>query len=449
MKTIKLLFTLALACSAFSSKAQDFSDPQWAPWGETPEERKENLMINSFLKESIDNKDYAAATENLQKLLTKAPKGSDAIYARGVVLYRNKINRARSLSEKKSYIDSVLLLHDLRLENFADHPTRGAAYILDSKARMFATYMPTDREGLREVFKKAIEAGGNETKPDLVCIYFQNLCDDYKMDEVMADEVLAEYERLSPFFASLDASEAEFVDKFEGTFGMSGAASCENLEALFTKKLEADPENIDVLSQAVGLMSRANCSGAFYLATAEKLYTLRPTSESAMSLAAAFQNEADYDKASKYLNDALLAEEDVEAREQLYGRISLVELAANRMDKALAAAREAIKTEDGTLEDNGVALFVRAQCYGSSASACSDFACQAIYWAAYDAMAQAIANFSADEQNYKEPAQAMMANYRRIFPTQEECFFNEVQSGSSYTITRGAAAGVSTTVRYR
>ncbi len=449
MKKIKLFFAFALALSSFGANAQDFSDPQWASWGETADERKANLMTNSFLKEAIDNKDYASAVESLQTLLKNAPKGSDAIYARGVVLYRNKINRARSLSEKNMYIDSVLLLHDLRLENFGDHATRGASYILDSKARLFATLKPTDREGLREVFKAAIEAGGAETKPDLVCIYFQNLCDDYKMDEVMADEVLAEYERLSPFFAGLSEADAEYVEKFEGTFGVSGAASCENLEALFAKKIEADPENADLLNQAVALMTRANCSGDFYLATAEKLYSLRPTSASAMSLAAAFQNQGDYDKASKYLNDALAAEEDIEEREKLYGRIAIVEMAANRMDKALAAAREAIKTEDGTLEDNGIALFVRAQCYGASASACSDFACQAIYWAAYDAMAQAVANFSESEQNYKAPAQSMMSSYARSFPTQEECFFNEVQAGSSYTVSRGTAAGVSTTVRYR
>ncbi|MFI3286488.1 MAG: tetratricopeptide repeat protein [Rikenellaceae bacterium] len=450
MKKIKLLFACAFAAFSLSATAQvDYNDPQWAPWGETAEARQANMLNSSFLKEAIDNKDYDAAAKYLDLLINDAPKASHTVYARGILLYRNKINRARSLSDKNMYIDSVMLLHDLRLEHFADHPTYGAKEILDSKARMYATYKVKDREGLREVFKAAIEAGGQETKPDLVCIYFQNLCDDYQMDEVMADEVLTEYDRLTPYFEALGDEGLEFKEKFDGAFGVSGAASCENLEALFAEKLAAAPDDVDLYSKAIALMNRAHCDSPFYAATAEKLYELRPTSESAMALASVFQNQGDYDKAAKYLTDAIAAEEDVELREALLGRLSLIKLAAGDISEALKAANESIRTEDDTLSDNGVALFVKAQCYARSIGSCGEFACLAAYWAAYDVMNQAIANFSAEEEPYLEPAKSMASSYRNYFPTQEECFFNEVNEGSSYRVSHGAAAGVTTTVRYR
>lgn len=447
---MKLLFVCAFAALSLSAEAQvDYSDPQWAPWGETVEARQANMLNSSFLKEAIDNKDYDAASKYLDLLIKDAPKASHTIYARGILLYRNKINRARSLSDKNMYIDSLMIMHDLRLEHFADHATYGAPLILDSKARMYATYLGKDREGLRETFKAAIEAGGQETKPDLVCIYFQNLCDDYQMDEVMADEVLGEYDRLTPYFEALGAEGEEYKEKFDGAFGISGAASCENLEALFSEKLAASPEDEELLTKAVALMDRAKCDSPFYTATVEKLYAVRPTASAAMALAAIFQNQGDYDKASVYLNEALAVEEDMEAREALLSRISLVKFASEDYTAALKYANEAIAIEDGTLDDNGVALFVKAQCYARSVGSCSDFACLAVYWAAYDVMNQAIANFSADESAYIEPAKAMAASYRSIFPTQEECFFNEVSEGSSYRVSRGAAAGVNTTVRYR
>ncbi|MFI3264037.1 MAG: tetratricopeptide repeat protein [Rikenellaceae bacterium] len=449
MKKIKLLLVCAFAALSFNAVAQiDYNDPQWAAWGETAADREANMLNGSFLKEAIDNKDYDAATKYLNLLINGAPKASHNTYARGILLYRNKINRARSLAEKEMYIDSVMLLHDLRLEHFADHATYGAPVILDSKARMYATYKVKDREGLREVFKEAIEVGGQATKPDLVCIYFQNLCDDYQMDEVMADEILAEYDRLTPYFETLGAEGAEYKEKFDGMFGVSGAASCENLETLFSKKLAEAPDDVDLLAKAVALMDRASCLSPFYTATAEKLYEVRPTANAAMSLASIFQNQGDYDKASLYLTETLATEEDVEAREALYSRIALVKLAAGDMSEALKAANQAIATEDGTLEDNGVALFVKAQAYARSIT-CSDFACLAAYWAAYDVMSQAIANFSAEEAAYLEPAQAMAASYRSAFPTQEECFFNEVTAGSSYRVSHGAATGATTTVRYR
>ncbi len=450
MKKIKLLFACAFAALSFSAHAQvDYSDPQWAPWGETVEARQANMLNSSFLKEAIDNKDYDAATKYLNLLINDAPKASHTVYARGILLYRNKVNRARTLAEKNMYIDSVLLLHDLRLEHFADHATYGANEILDSKARMYATYKPKDREGLRETFKAAIEAGGASTKPDLVCIYFQNLCDDYQMDEVMADEVLNEYDRLTPFFEALGDEGLEYKEKFDGSFGISGAASCENLEALFSEKLAAAPDDVDLYSKAIALMNRAHCDTPFYASTAERLYELRPTSDSAMALASVFQNKGDYEKAAKYLSDAIAAEEDMEAREALLARLSLVKLADGDTSAALRAANESIATEDGTLEDNGVALFVKAQCYARSIGSCGDFACLAAYWAAYDVMNQAINNFSADEAPYLEPAKSMASSYRNYFPTQEECFFNEVSAGSSYRVSYGAATGVTTTVRYR
>ncbi|MFR9523854.1 MAG: enzyme of heme biosynthesis [Rikenellaceae bacterium] len=450
MKKFKLFMVCAFAALSASAVAQiDYSDPQWAPWGETVEQRQANMLNSSFLKEAIDNKDYDAASKYLGQLITDAPKASHTIYARGILLYRNKINRARSLADKNTYIDSLMIMHDLRLEHFAEHATYGATLILDSKARMYATYKSKDREGLREVFKAAIEVGGEQTKPDLVCIYFQNLCDDYQMDEVMADEVLAEYDRLTPYFEALGDEGAEYKEKFEGMFGLSGAASCENLEALFAEKLAATPDDVDLLTKTVALMDRAHCDSPFYVATVEQLYSVRPTAQAAMALAAIFQNQGDYDKASLYLNESLAVAEDMESREALLGRISLVKFAAEDYTAALKAANEAIAIEDGTLEDNAVALFVKAQCYARSIGSCSDFACLAVYWAAYDVMNQAIANFSADEAAYVEPAKALAASYRSVFPTQEECFFNEVNEGSSYRISRGAASGVTTTVRYR
>ncbi len=450
MKRIKLLFALAFAAMSFTAQAQvDYNDPRWAPWGPTAEARQANMLSSSFLKESIDNKDYDAASKHLNQLIKDAPAASHTIYARGILLYRNQINRARSLAVKNAYIDSVMLMHDLRLEHFASHPTYGAAAILDSKARMYATYRTKDREGLREVFKAAIEAGGQGTKPDLVCIYFQNLCDDYQMDEVMADEVLSEYDRLTPYFAELGESGVEFKEKFDGAFSLSGAASCENLESLFAEQIAATPEDADLLSKVVALLNRAHCDSPFFVSTAEKLYAVRPTADSAMALASIFQNQADYNKASTYLNEALATEEDMEAREALLSRISIVKFAAEEYGEALKFANQSIATDDGTLSDNGVALFVKAQCYARSVGSCPDLACMAVYWAAYDVMQQAIANFSADEAAYSEPAKSMAASYRSAFPTQEECFFNEINEGSSYRITHGSATGVTTTVRYR
>ncbi|WP_295912008.1 enzyme of heme biosynthesis [uncultured Alistipes sp.] len=445
MKNVKFLLSAVLVFLASAALAQDFSAPQYAKWGATPEEREQNILNSNFLKESCDNRNYDAAAHYLKELIDKVPGVAESIYQRGAVLYKNKINRAKSVAEKNVFIDSLMLMYDMRVQYFGDNVKPGkTAFILDQKAREYLTYKPNDRKGIRDAFRAAIEAGGDNTDPATVVVYFSNLCEDYKnTDEVMPDEIIAEYDRLIPFFEKRPDA-AEFKSQFDAAFGLSGAASCENLEKLFRGKLEANPDDETLLAQAVGLMSRANCDGDFYFSIAEKYYTVKPSSETAMFLAQAFQTKGDYDKATKYLNEALAVEQDPAEREALLVRIALVDLVSNDIQGAAAAARQA---RDLNPED-GVPYFVLAQCYALSAAHCSGFAGQATFWAAYDTMAKAVELLSSDSE-YLEHAKKALASYRSRFPTSEECFFNELKEGARYTVNCGTAAGIATTVRAR
>ena len=152
-----------------------------------------------------------------------------------------------------------------------------------------------------ELFREAIAA---QPDPELVAIYFKQLTDYYKDDgEGSPEEIIAEYDRLSPVFDGATGQAAEYKDQFDKCFGLSGVASCENLEAMIRKKTPASNNDPDVLAQAVDLMTRAKCDSEFYLTTAEKYYEVKPSAETALFLAQAFQNKQEYDKAIKYLTE--------------------------------------------------------------------------------------------------------------------------------------------------
>ena len=447
MKSLKLILVVAFAMIGFNAMAQvNFDDPKYAKWGANAEQRKQNMLNNQFLKEAVDNKNYKAAAGYLKILLEQSPAAAQGIYTNGIKLYKNQINRAENDEQRAMFIDSLLYVYDVRLQAFADHSKYGKAYILDRKAREYLTYKSDDREGVRKIFNDAIAASEEKTgKPDLelVAIYFSNLCEDFKNDLVAADAVIADYDRFSPAFDGADGESAELKNQFDSAFGASGAASCENLEALFSKKLAAEPENEALLSQAVTLMSRANCNSDFFFQTAEKYYSIKPSSETALFLAQGFQNRSEFDKAMKYLEEALAVEKEPAEREKLYVRIGLISFQTKKYDAAVAAAKE-IKNIN---PENGYAYFILGQCYATSAN-CSEIKCQACYWAAYDTMSQAV-SLLAGEPGIQESAQKMMQSFRSAFPTKEECFFAELQAGARYTVTHGFASGVSTTVRYR
>ena len=294
MKAVKLFIGLAFAFVVSGASAQDFSDPQYAKWGETPEQRKENILASTFLKEELANRNYPQATKYLQQLLASCPAASENTFVRGVTLYKNKINRAKSLAEKNVYVDSLLLLYDLRLQHFANHPKRGKAYILDRKAREHLTYREGDREGIRADFETALAAQvevNGAASPELVAIYFKNLCDDYKNDIVDAMTIVNVYDKYSSLFASVDESQAEFKSQFETCFSTSGAASCENLQKIFEPRIAATPGDEALLANVYGLLAKANCESDFVLTVAEAYYGVKPQSSVAMMLAQVFQGK--------------------------------------------------------------------------------------------------------------------------------------------------------------
>ncbi|MBR1961887.1 MAG: enzyme of heme biosynthesis [Alistipes sp.] len=451
MKRVKLFIGLAFALVVGSASAQDFSDPQYAKWGETPEQRKENILASTFLKEELANRNYAQATVYLQQLLQRCPGASENTYANGIRLYKQKINRARSLAEKNIFVDSLLLLYDIRLEYFGAHPKRGKAYILDRKAREHLTYRESDREGIRKDFEVAIAAqveSNGTADPELVAIYFKNLCDDYSNDLVDAMTIVNAYDANAKYFENLDESKAEFKNQFETCFGTSGAASCENLQKIFEPKIAANPNDEALLAHTYQLMSRANCESDFFLSVGEMYYAMKPQSSVAMKLAQVFQDKKDFAKANQYLREALAKETVAEEREKLLARIGILEMTANNYAEAIKAFNESINIDE--TDDDGLAIYFLAQCYVAGSKDCSSaLAKHSVYWLAYDLVQKALPLLEVTDVAVAENAKKLANSYRAVFPTAEECFFAELKEGATYTIGCGLAKGLTTRVRYR
>ncbi|MBQ9137621.1 MAG: enzyme of heme biosynthesis [Alistipes sp.] len=447
MKAIKLFIVAAMAAVATSAAAQDFNDPKYAKWGNTPEERKENILASSYLKEEVANRHFNSAARYLQQLLASCPNASENIYANGVKLYKDKANRAETLAEKKMFVDSIILLYDIRIQHFGNHPKRGKVYLLERKAREYLTYKADDREGVAEVFEAAIEAQkqAGVVDPEVVAIYFKNLCDDYQNDIVDAMTVVNAYDAHAQYFENLAPEQLQYKEQFEQCFGMSGAASCDNIEQIFSAKIAAAPEDAKVVEQAFNLLARAKCTSDFFFTVGEKHYANSPSSNIAMLLAQGFQDVKNFDKANQYLREALSAETDPAEREKLYVRIGILDMSINNF----AAAVEAFREAQAINPENPHAPFFLAQCYVNGAKGCSGLQKDSVYWVAYDLIQKALPLLEAQDADRVEAAKQLAAAYRGAFPTKEECFFNELAEGSSYTVNCGYAQGISTRVRPR
>ncbi|MDR0907872.1 MAG: enzyme of heme biosynthesis [Rikenellaceae bacterium] len=431
-----------LGAGLHSVNAQShLEDPRY---GATPEERTENLKLLNFLRDEINNKNYAGAAEYLKEIMNTAPAASSNIYIWGATIYKNKAARAKSVEEKKIYVDSVMLVYDRRAQYYGDDARRGRDYIKQLKARDYLSLNPLDREGVRRLYKEAVQEGGATTSPAFVVEYLQQLVNDFKGYDIEADALLGEYELLSPLMAN--ASE-EDKNNFEALFAGSGAASCENLEALYVKELAEKPGDVDVLRKAFNLMTATGCESDFYLNVAEQYYALEPSSQVAIRLASVFENKQDYSSALKYLDEMIETETDPAAKSDLYVRVAASQLGAGRSAAAAAAARQAISLDPSS----GFGHLFLAEAYIAGSSGCSGFHANTVFWLAYDELARARSAFaSAGDDKQTRTVDQRMANCRANFPTFEEGFMyvEGYEDGKSYTVDCGWIKGT-TTIRSR
>jgi len=433
-----VLAAAVITAGTASVSAQSYKeDPRY---GATPEQREENAKSLSFLRDEVNMKNWEFARGYIKTLMNTAPAASVSLYQHGTNVYKQLILRAKSVDEKKALVDSVMLIYDRRAEHFGSHPTQGTVYILTLKARDYAALNHTDREGVRKYYKEAIAAAGSAVPADLVLEYFKHQVDDYKAMILTPEEILAEYQTLTPL---MDKASADDKNTFTSLFASSGAANCGVLEELYTKELAAKPGDKDLLAKAYGLMTMAECDSDFYVSVAEQYYAAEPSSAVAIRLATLFERKEQFSKALQYLNQMVETETDPAAKANLYFRVAASELGMKRPSAAAAAARQAISL-DGT---NGYARMMLAESYIAGSVACSGFQRQAVYWLVYDEFNRARELFSGDAA-MQETMTGRMSSCRGNFPSKEDVFMEGLSEGAGYTVSCGWISG-GTSVRSR
>lgn len=409
-------------------------------WGEnaTAAEREENVRMFNFFNDAYNNKDYDKALEYMYTLINNCPKARSSVYASGSNIYRNKIARSRSLDEKAMYIDSLMKVYDYRLAAFADDKEYGEVYILKNKAKDYYKYRSEDKQGMLQLFRKAIEIDP-EVDAMFINQYFQVLVEEYRALNVETDHFMAEYEFMAEKMDKVTDPEAKTT--FDALLIASEAADCETLEKVFSERLAQNPDDMVQVERAFNLLARQNCQSELFLQVGEKLYAAEPKTVTAQLLSRAFEANKNYEKALEYLRAAVEIESDPMLKSALCVQIAGTELEAGSAREAANYAKQAIEFNP----ENGSAYLCLAQAYVDGANGCDEFGKQTVFWMAYDIVAKARGLFEGNEAQ-QELCSSLMATYRNYFPKQTDCFFRGLHEGDSYNISCGWVSGT-TTVR--
>ena len=434
--------TVVLALSALFFLA----GPSVFAQGKYGADSAECVKYLSYYKEYYKQRSYDDALPNWRKAYKICPPpANQTMLIDGTTLIRRLISKnAKNPVYRAALIDSLMVLHDQRIENYP----RYAATALNNKGLDMANYIKDDSKRLYEGYNDIIARNKEQTKAQLFLFDLNAAIDLYQKGVVGAEEVIGIYQTNVSYLEAAPApteaakeQNTKIKTDLESLFISSKVASCEDLVKLFTPRYEAAPEDLALVTNIVKMLSiTEGCTdNDLYLKAVTSMYKLEPSHNSAYFLFKLNSSRGNVEEALKYMEEAIAAPESDEKQDAEYN----YELATfcyknGRTAKAYACAKLASEVP----EQAGKAYFLMGQIWGSTTCGGDEIQRRSPYWVAIDFLNKA----KAADPSLTEEANRMIGAYARYFPNTADAFMYNIMDGQSYSVNCGGMSAV-TTVR--
>ena len=361
----------------------------------------------------------------------------------GTTLVRRLIAKnAKNAEYRKALIDTLMTIHETRAKYYPKY----AVTSLNNKGTDLANYMKDNDEVLYKELSDIIDRNKENTKESILMFNLNAAINLYQNGKLDAEKVISTYQNDMAILESSSGSDKEMRAKvksdMEGLFISSKVASCDNLIALFTPRYEAEPDNIDLVTNIVKMMSSTeNCTdNELYLRAATSMHKLQPTAQSAYFLYRLNASRDNAEMASKYMEEAIASDSLDAATKAAYNYEYATFCVKNGMAvKGFAAAQKALDLDPSY---KGKAYFLMGTIWGTTSCGGDEISRRAPYWVACDYMQKA----KAADETLADECNRMIAQYSIYFPQTAEAFMYDLTNGQSYTVSCGGLRAT-TTVR--
>lgn len=438
----RLAIAVSVAAALMLSSASAFAQGKY---GDNPD----CLKYISYYEEYYKQKNYDEALPNWRKVLQVCPPAArQTIYTNGAFLVRRLISKNfRDPVYKEALIDTLMTLHDLRIQNFPSYAV--SAY--NTKGSDMFNYIKDDSKRLYEGYNEIIAFNKDKTKSTIFLYDLKAAIDLYQSGALGAEEVINTYqtnmgylEQMSPASNAAEEQNAKVKTDLETLFIGSKVASCEDLIRLFTPRYEATPDDLALVTNIVRMLGTAeDCTdNDLYLSAVTSMYKLDPSYKSAYALFKLHSARGNNDEAIKYMEEAIASEQSDTAQDAQYSYELATFCFKNGISsKAYASARRALDLDP---EFAGKANFLIAQIWGNTNCGGDEIQRRASYWVAVDYLQKA----KAADETLAEEASRLIASYSKYFPDTGDAFMYGFVNGQSYSVNCNGLSAV-TTVRTR
>lgn len=370
----------------------------------------------------------------------ECPGSSKNTYIKGEAMFKEFFRKTGN----KAYIDTVMMILDQRTKYFNEEHS-------NSLRKAFALYEfggndPDFAKQCYDLIRNVMNVSPQSFDHTYSSLYMAITAKCYALKLIEAPEVITAYSQSMKVVdnqLSRKPDNGRYLEarkNIDAVFRSSGAASCENLEHLFTADVDNNPGDTAMLRKVITLLTETGCKDSeLYYKTATNLYKSDPSAASAAQLAEMNVARKKYNEAEKYYTEAIELETDNLVKSGLLTKLATLELASDSKQAARDFARAAYSLDP----TNGNALFIIAESYAGSRIG-DTFENQTVYWVVVDYLVRA----RNTDPTLREQIDERIAIYSRLFPSKEEAFFRSlVEEGAPYQV--GGWINESTTVRFK
>ena len=441
MKKLKIVFVSALLLLAGSAANAQ------GKFGATPEDSVACVSNISLYQTFYKQNDYERCYGPWKEVLKYCPRFSKTIYQRGAAIMKTMINKAATPEERETYIDELMAMYDLRIQNYGEE-----AVVKCIKAYDLSLLRKDAVKEVYELYADAIRVGAHQIDENYVTLFFKATVEYVRAGLAEPTLVVDNYDIASDLLDSLlqiNVDDSVNAAKIRGYIAnvetvFAPYASCDQLNEIYQKKFDADPNNVALLKKITGIMMKKGCTNdnqLFFDAT-ENLYKLEPTPSSAMRMGSMCLGKKQYGKAVEYVQDAIKGLTD---QKDIY-RAYLTLGVAYSGQGSYSAARTALQKAAETDRTKGEPYLQLAQVYAASYRSIDDgMGGLSAFWAAVDEARHAKQVEPSDE--VVAMADRFIASWSAHFPKKKDAFMLDLIDGKSYTIP--GWIGKSTVIRTR
>jgi len=343
----KLLTTLTLLVTlTFGIVAQ----PGWN-W---PEDKATAIENNVLYTDAVEMGDFKGAVVPLQWLIKESPDLNKSIYIDGAKIYDNLAKVEKDPARKSIYVDSLMLMYDLRMKYFGD-----SVNVMNRKVFKAYRYLikNTDKsEWLLDIYDITYKISGNNVKDNNLLAYLnvikvnkltkKNLTDEQILEryDVIIGVIDYKIKALEVKGRSTDKilKQKDAIDKILTEIVV---IDCNFITETMGPKFRTSPDDIKLVKRMFSFMLTGKCTDSeLFLDVSKQLQKLEPNYGLAKLIGTKCYAANDLVCAETYYNEALELTEDGTQKAEIYMQLGkLDEYKKNKIGarqnyrKALAA----------------------------------------------------------------------------------------------------------------